>query len=311
MRNHDSFVEHVVDLLSSTGPVRSRAMMGGHGVFCGDLCMALIVENRLYLKVDAETKDRFAAAGGEPFTYDRNGKAVAMSYWTPPEETVEDAEAIRPWAEMALEAAARSKKPKAAGGGAKGASAPKGAARKPGRTRTARNETARGPGRQRNAMHPRAQELVEQLGLEPHPEGGFFREIHRSEQRVRAACGERCGLTSILFLLPGGACSRWHRVLAADETWHLYEGDPLELFLADGELARTERRVLAPVGEGTSPVQVVPAGWWQAAQSSGAYTLVGCTVGPGFEFQDFALLADHPELAERLRRAAPQLASLI
>lgn len=90
-------------------------MMGGTTIFCGDLAVALIVDDRLYLKVDAETKERFAAAGGEPFSYEHHGKTVAMSYWTPPDETLEDPEAMRPWAEAALEAAARSKKPRKAG----------------------------------------------------------------------------------------------------------------------------------------------------------------------------------------------------
>ncbi len=120
-----TFVDHVIDLMSPLGPIRCRAMMGGHTIFWEDLSIALIVHDRLYLKVDAETKERFEAAGGEPFTYHRkDGQPCSMSYWTPPDEALDDVEALRPWAAAALGAAARSKKPK------KQAAAPKRAAAK-------------------------------------------------------------------------------------------------------------------------------------------------------------------------------------
>lgn len=153
-------------------------------------------------------------------------------------------------------------------------------------------------------MHPRASQLIEQLGLQPHPEGGHFREIHRSTQKVQADAGERSGLTTIFFLLTEGDCSRWHRV-TSDEAWHHYEGAPLELLMADAALEHSERRVLGPVAEEGSPVHVVPAGWWQAARSTGDYTLVGCSVGPGFSFDDFTMLSDLPELAQRMRTVFP------
>ncbi len=105
---------------------------------------------------------------------------------------------------------------------------------------------------------------------------------------------ERRALTTIYYLLPEETCSRWHSV-GADETWHHYEGALLELlsFAADGSSPCVYR--LGPLADGASPVHVVPAGWWQAARTLGAYSLVGCTVGPGFEFEDFTLLADLPE----------------
>jgi DNA transformation protein len=144
-----SFIEYATELVGVLGPVRGRSMMGGYTIFYGDLSIALIAHDRLYLKVDAETKDRFAAAGGEPFTYDHRGKTVAMSYWTPPDEALESPEAMRPWAEAAVEAAARSKKPRKAGakkaapararqtpGSAAPARAKGATARKPARTRT-------------------------------------------------------------------------------------------------------------------------------------------------------------------------------
>ena len=139
-------------------------------------------------------------------------------------------------------------------------------------------------------------ELIRLLELEPHPEGGFYRRIYRSENSVlREADGVgRRALTSIFYLLTEGSHSRWHRV-NADEAWHYYEGAALELlgFAADGTQAFAQQ--LGPLQQGGSPAHVVPANWWQAARTLGAYTLVGCTVGPGFEFEDFTLLADLPE----------------
>jgi DNA transformation protein len=111
-----TFVTHVLDLMEPLGPARARAMMGGHMIACRGLTVALIADEQLYLKVDAATKDAFVRAGGEPFTYDRNGKRVEMSYWTPPDDALDDAEGMRPWATLALEAAARAKKGKSTAG---------------------------------------------------------------------------------------------------------------------------------------------------------------------------------------------------
>lgn len=169
------------------------------------------------------------------------------------------------------------------------------------------------PGTPDPPMHPRAAELLRELDLRPHPEGGHFREVFRSHLRVRPdrAPADRDALTTIYFLLASGERSRWHRVAGADEAWHFYEGDPLELFWLDPSGARTHHVLLGPVGGGREPVHVVPAGCWQAARPTGAFALVGCTVGPGFEFEDFALLDAHPALAERIRRELPELAELV
>jgi len=142
-------------------------------------------------------------------------------------------------------------------------------------------------------MHPRASQLIEVLRLEPHPEGGYFREIHRSASRVRPADGraDRDAATTIYFLLVEGTHSRWHRVLS-DEVWHLYEGGPLELFTAPQAADRVQRVVLGAAVESDGPVHVVPAGWWQAARPLAAYVLVGCTVAPGFVYEDFSFLRD-------------------
>jgi len=129
-------------------------------------------------------------------------------------------------------------------------------------------------------VHPRAQQLIEALALEPHPEGGWYRQVWKSRECVtRHHDGaERSAITTIYFLLVEGTESRPH-VVQSDEVWHFYEGDPLELTAGD------ERVVL----DAKHRVQVVPARVWQSARPVGAYALVGCTVGPGFEFEDFEM----------------------
>jgi len=162
-------------------------------------------------------------------------------------------------------------------------------------------------------MHPRAAELITALGLQPHPEGGFYREIYRSTAQVSPADrrGERAALTTIYYLLPEGTFGRWHQV-ASDEVWHHYEGGPLELLELNASGQTVLRHVLGPVGGGTeAPVYTVSAGIWQAARPLGQYAFVGCTVGPGFDFSDFRLLADDHARATALRAALPDLAMLI
>jgi predicted cupin superfamily sugar epimerase len=161
-------------------------------------------------------------------------------------------------------------------------------------------------------MHPRAAELVAARGLAPHPEGGYFREIHRASTSVatRDGRGDRAALTVIYFLLVGGAVSRWHRV-ASDETWHFHEGGALDLFVADPEWNGVSVWRLGPWGSETEPVRIVPADAWQAARCAAGYTLVSCTVGPGFEFADFEMLRDRATDVRRLTTAHPHLASLV
>jgi predicted cupin superfamily sugar epimerase len=161
-------------------------------------------------------------------------------------------------------------------------------------------------------LHPRAAELVHALALSPHPEGGHFREVYRSNSLVRPGDdrGSRAALTTIYFLLAAGEVSRWHRV-ASDEVWHYYEGDPLELLTADATFEQPARHVLGNTRPEIKNVHVVTAGEWQAARSTGAYTLMGCTVGPGFEFADFDMLRDLEDAANRVRGLHPQLAVFI
>ena len=139
--------------------------------------------------------------------------------------------------------------------------------------------------------------LIARYGLQPHPEGGWYRELHRSALTVQRADGEpRSALTLILFLLDGAALSRWHRVRGADETWQFIAGDPLELLRLPPEGGEATPVLLgfSPLDPAPTPVAVVPAGWWQAARSLGSWSLVSCCVGPGFSFSDFDLLADLP-----------------
>lgn len=162
-------------------------------------------------------------------------------------------------------------------------------------------------------MHPRASELIAKLELRPHPEGGFYREIFRSTARVMPADGRgaRSALTTIYFLLPEGSASRWHQV-TSDEVWHLYEGGPLELLELSESGEELWRHRLDRIAEGPqAPVCTIPAEHWQAARPLAGYALVGCTVGPGFDFADFRLLADDPDRAARVRAAWPDVADLL
>ena len=161
-------------------------------------------------------------------------------------------------------------------------------------------------------MDSRAEELIRSLRLEPHPEGGFYREVFRSARRVRPedARPPRDALTVIYFLLVDGGCSRWHRV-ESDEAWSWVEGDALELLRMDAGLAAFTREPLGAPAEGRAAAAVIPAGEWQAARTTGAYTLVTCTVGPGFDFADFTMLSDLPDLAAEVSRRHPEAAAFV
>ncbi len=133
-----------------------------------------------------------------------------------------------------------------------------------------------------------ADAVIARLGLQPHPEGGWFTETFR-DNPDGGAHGERGHSTAIYFLLKQGEQSAWHRVRDAAEVWHHYAGDPLSLEIAEDGGA-VEELVLGPYLEkGERPQHVVPANWWQRAKSLGAWTLVGCTVAPGFDFAAFEM----------------------
>ena len=164
--------------------------------------------------------------------------------------------------------------------------------------------------RERPVVDSRAAELIERLHLRPHPEGGFYAEVHRSQQAVDTLDGRprRAALTSIYFLLPEGAISRWHRVLS-DEVWCHLEGAPIELHLLDAAQPAAHTVALGAVSAHSLPQHTVPAGAWQAARSSGAYSLAACLVAPGFDFADFALMAADDPLRAWIARRHPALAA--
>jgi len=131
-----------------------------------------------------------------------------------------------------------------------------------------------------------AKTIIETLAMERHPEGGWFKESFRDPDTHDG----RAVSTAIHYLLERGDRSHWHRVDAA-EIWHFYAGSPLELMLSpDGK--RIETLILGPdIAGGELPQIVVPKGHWQSAASRGDWTLVGCTVAPGFAFEGFEMAA--------------------
>ncbi len=131
---------------------------------------------------------------------------------------------------------------------------------------------------------PSAADIIARLQLQPHPEGGHYRETFRD---LRTDANKRSLSTAIYFLLARGERSHWHRIDAV-EIWHYYAGAALTLQIADERGRRT--MALGPdLAAGEVPQAIVPAGAWQSAESIGDWTLVGCTVAPGFEFAAFEL----------------------
>ena len=129
-----------------------------------------------------------------------------------------------------------------------------------------------------------AEEVVALLGMQPHPEGGFYRETFRAP----ALGGGRGASTAIYYLLREGDVSAWHRT-DADEVWHHYAGAALELSLSADGRERSSVRLGTDLAAGERPQAVVPAGVWQSARTLGGWTLVGCTVAPAFEFAGFEM----------------------
>jgi predicted cupin superfamily sugar epimerase len=129
-----------------------------------------------------------------------------------------------------------------------------------------------------------AAEIVAQLALKPHPEGGHYRETFRDS---RTDANGRAASTAILFLLARGERSHWHRIDAV-EVWHYYAGAALALEIVEDGNPRSVR-LGRDIAAGETPQAIVPAHAWQAATSTGDWTLVGCTVAPGFDFAGFEL----------------------
>lgn len=130
-----------------------------------------------------------------------------------------------------------------------------------------------------------AEDVVGLLNMQPHPEGGFYVETFRDEVTDRDG---RAASTLIYFLLPKGVVSRWHKVDAV-ETWHWYGGAPLELSISTDSKSRKDLRLGNNLVIGERPQGIVPRDGWQQARSLGAWTLVGCTVAPGFQFEGFEM----------------------
>jgi predicted cupin superfamily sugar epimerase len=164
----------------------------------------------------------------------------------------------------------------------------------------------------------RARELIERLGLAPHPERGYFVETYRSPLAVSGAGatlphgGPRSASTAIYFLVTAAQPTTFLHRLISDEIFHLYEGGPLDVLLlrddgGPGEVARLGRDVAA----GERPQLVIPAGTWFAVelQPGSSHCLFGCTVAPGFDFADFELAAG-PELATRFPAHAERIARM-
>ncbi len=163
-------------------------------------------------------------------------------------------------------------------------------------------------------MKTTIQKIVEQLGLLPHPEGGFYSETYRGISQISTASGDRSASTAIYFLLTANNFSALHRI-NSDELWHHYLGDPVHIHAIDQQGNYQQHLLGINFPEGQNPQITIPAGQWFGSESIGpfGYSLVGCTVSPGFDFADFELgnrqtlfkmFPQHQALIERLTRSA-------
>ncbi len=167
-------------------------------------------------------------------------------------------------------------------------------------------------------MNPEITKLVESLALLPHPEGGFYKEVYRSEKLLSKETlpddfsGDRSYCTSIYFLLTSENFSAFHRI-KQDEIWHFYGGSVLTVHVIDKEGNYIAHKVGMNFSQGEQPQLVVPAGCWFASSvtKEDSYAFVGCTVAPGFDFDDFelatrsaltALYPKHANIIHRLTR---------
>lgn len=145
-------------------------------------------------------------------------------------------------------------------------------------------------------MESAVEALIARLQLSPHPEGGHYRRVFESSVMLEGNGHRRPALTAILYLLAAGERSAWHRV-DADECWHWQDGDALELQVFDPDTSRLSTIRLDRASADGAAMHIVPAGHWQAARPLGAFTLVACTVSPGFVWEGFEMLGEDDKVA--------------
>jgi len=146
------------------------------------------------------------------------------------------------------------------------------------------------------------QDLIDKYKLVPHPEGGYYAVVYESKQAVMSPVvnKDRKAITHIYFLLLKGQVSKFHKV-AHDEIWNFYEGDPIKLIKFNGSTVEEDI-----IGPGCSDyAAIVEGGVYQAAETTGVYSLVGCSVAPGFEFEDFSFLRDEFETKKKFLQKFP------
>lgn len=161
-------------------------------------------------------------------------------------------------------------------------------------------------------MDKKVKSLIKLLSLSRHPEGGYYRETFRSKIKIKSPRNKetRNVATNIYFLLPAGEASRFHMVLH-DEIWHFYEGSPLELIEASPDGLSISKTLLGKNKNNTRYNHCVKGGNWQAAYSTGNYSLLGCTVAPGFSFDDFRFLRNEQETRAAIIGKQPGLINLL
>jgi len=161
-------------------------------------------------------------------------------------------------------------------------------------------------------MDKRAKELIDVFHLMEHPEGGYFREVYRSDQKIKidALGNERSWLTDIYFLLTENDISRFHRV-KHDEIWNFYEGAPITLIEIHPSSLDINEVTIGSPGPLLTYKHCVKGNIWQAAYSHGRYSFVGCTVSPGFEYDDFQMMTDCKEVKIAVLAKYPELEEYI
>jgi len=161
-------------------------------------------------------------------------------------------------------------------------------------------------------MNSETKQLISELQLIPHPEGGYYKEVYRSESTVISPYHGhlRHAITDIYFLLLEGQNSRFHR-LVHDEIWHFYKGDSLVLVDLSPDIQTVSQITLGNLPDKNNFKYRVRGGHWQSAYSTGEYSLVGCTVAPGFEFDDFSFLKDDQVAYQSVIDKFPELKTLI